>query len=197
MRRAQPCAPRSSLCCPNAPNSPPPNPPAPAAPANGKRAPLTKAQKDQLLVVLRECLRCTCPDTPVGCAGYTQDIVSWQEKYREVPRSSLQLEVTGYPLSPGIAAPCSGECWRCGVATSPSHTKSPAGCAPHAELPALETTLRALAGSWLGRVDLRPPGAVAAVHVVEAVELSAWYEGKDDTNPETADAAEGFVNELQ
>ncbi|KAJ7701787.1 hypothetical protein B0H17DRAFT_1128025 [Mycena rosella] len=198
-----PAPPVASSGTPNAPNPPPLNPPAPAtpaapvAPANGKRAPLTKSQKDLLLVVLRECVRRTRPDTPVGRAGYAQDIALWHEKYRKVPRSSLQLEITGYPLSPGIAPPCSGECWRCGVATSPSHTKSPAGCAPRAELPALETTLRALAGTWLGRVDLRPPGAVAAVHVVEVVKLVPWYEGEDEASGETADVAEGFVNGLQ
>lgn len=169
--------------------------PAPAPPAQqnsgapAQRPRPTDAQKEQLRVVLRECVRRVNPDTVEGRAQYARDIASWTQRYGQIARADLHLETTGYPLTPGIAAPCSGECWRCGVGTSPPHAKNAAGCARPA-LPSLETAIRALGGSWLGRTDLQPP---TPIHHVEVE--GPWYEGVN--HPQMEGDQAGFAGGLQ
>src|ERR1700761_7799704 len=98
----------------------------PAVPS--RRPPPTDAQKAQLTAILRECVRRTNPDTPDGHAQHQRDIASWSTRYGANPRAELQLERMGYPLSPGIPPPCSGECWRCGIGSYPPHVKTDDGC---------------------------------------------------------------------
>ncbi|KAJ7439900.1 hypothetical protein B0H11DRAFT_554006 [Mycena galericulata] len=160
------------------------------APAQRPRP--TDAQKEQLRSVLRECVRRTNPDTVEGRAQYARDIASWTQRYGRIARADLQLEVMGYPLSPGIPAPCTGECWRCGIATNPPHQKNAAGCG-RAALPALENALRALGGSWLGRTNLQPP---APVNIVE-VDAVPWYEGLNHPQVQAEDAGADFPEGLQ
>ncbi|KAJ7714336.1 hypothetical protein DFH07DRAFT_974506 [Mycena maculata] len=168
----------------------------PAHPNTGlpvPRAPPTNAQKDELRTMVHECIRRTNPDTPDGRAQHARDIVSWDQKFGCLQKDERQLEKTGYPLTPGVPPPCSGECRRCGVGTTPPHAKTTAGCG-HAPLPTIETAFRALAGTWLGRVDFRP---VARVLHVEAVEVKPWFDRTIHPTEQGAAEEAGFGEGLQ
>ncbi|KAJ7745215.1 hypothetical protein DFH07DRAFT_963434 [Mycena maculata] len=168
----------------------------PAHPNTGlpaPRAPPTNAQKDELHTMVHKCIRHTNPDTLGGRAQHARDIVSWDQKFGRLRKDERQLEKTGYPLTPGVPPPCSGECWRCGVGTTPPHPKTTAGCG-RAPLPTIETAFRALAGTWLGRVDFGP---VARVLHVEAVEVKPWFDGTIHPMEQGAAEEAGFGEGLQ
>lgn len=50
-------------------------------------------------------------------------------------RSNEAVETTGYPLTPGTAPPCSRECWKCGVRTTPLHLPRAAAARAREEVP--------------------------------------------------------------
>lgn len=68
----------------------------------------------------------------------------------------MMLETTGYPLSPGTAAPCSGECFGCGCVPIPHHRKI--DC-PGPAVPTQESRFRSLCAKYLRQ----PPAPVNAV----------------------------------
>ncbi|KAJ6552191.1 hypothetical protein DFH09DRAFT_1319247 [Mycena vulgaris] len=124
----------------------------------------TSVTVEQLRKVLVECIARRHPNTVVGLAAYAADIRTWDAKFGGIARNLLKLELTEYPLTPGIPALCTNKCWRCGHATTPPHEKTPEGCG-RPELPALQTAIRSLGGTWLGRTNLQPATAVYHVAV--------------------------------
>ncbi|KAJ7180282.1 hypothetical protein C8R43DRAFT_1117599 [Mycena crocata] len=165
--------------------TPPSRTSAPAATNNGSKA--TAAQKDGLERVLRSCVSRMHPDTVQGRTAHRADLATWQKKFGKLTRDELELEVRGFPLTPGTDLPCTDACFRCGFTTPVPHAKNDTGCAPHPELPPHERSLRALGQTWLGKVDLR---AAVPVNVVSA---GPWY---DDEETEEAGEA-GFAEGLQ
>ncbi|KAJ7262526.1 hypothetical protein C8J57DRAFT_1231890 [Mycena rebaudengoi] len=173
-----PCAPAANASTQNAPAPVPapaqdacaPAAAAPNRPARRVRAG-TDAQKTRLLETLREAIQRRHPATAEGIARFRAEVAGWESRYASLSDDDLQLWVRGHPLTPGIAAPCSGECWRCGVPTHPPHPKTPEGCG----CPALPEGERALAGTWLGVRALEPVG----VNTVEVEEARPWWEGND------------------
>ncbi|KAJ6458085.1 hypothetical protein DFH09DRAFT_1349420 [Mycena vulgaris] len=159
----------------------------------GCKGEATAEQKEQLRKVLKACIARRHPNTPTGLAEYTADIRTWDRKFGSIARTQLRLELTGYPLTPGVADPCTGECWACGVGTTPLHEKTPEGC-KKAALPALETAIRLLGGMWLGHTNLKATAA-AVNHVVvdPAVVMGLWFDGER----EEARGEEDFVEGLQ
>ncbi|KAJ7171609.1 hypothetical protein C8R43DRAFT_1145790 [Mycena crocata] len=164
--------------------TPPSRTSAPAAANNGAKA--TAAQKEGLERVLRSCVSRMHPDTAQGRAAHRADLATWQKKFGKLTRDELELEVRGFPLTPGTDLPCTDACFRCGFTTPAPHAKTEGGCAPHPELPAHERSLRALGQTWLGKVDLR---TVAPVNVVAA---GPWYDDEQTENAGEAGFAEGL-----
>jgi len=52
------------------------------------------------------------PDTDAGRAAYRAQLAKWETKHGQNARVT---EETPYPLRPGTATVCSGECWICGT----------------------------------------------------------------------------------
>ncbi|KIK41122.1 hypothetical protein CY34DRAFT_49195, partial [Suillus luteus UH-Slu-Lm8-n1] len=51
-------------------------------------------------------------DTPNGQAAYEEQIRQWEMRWG---RGARCTEQSPYPLTPGTAQICSGECFRCGA----------------------------------------------------------------------------------
>jgi hypothetical protein len=82
-------------------------------------------------------------DDTAGRTEYERRIVAWSRVHGN---SRVLLERTGFPLSPGTAPPCSGECYGCGKITTPWHHRSEC---QGPTLPAKESTFRALCAKYL------------------------------------------------
>ncbi|KAJ7084777.1 hypothetical protein B0H15DRAFT_783563 [Mycena belliarum] len=93
-------------------------------------------------------------DDAAGRAEYERRIAGWERIHGN---KKVLLEHSGYPLSPGTAPPCSGECYRCGKVTSPRHTR--VDC-PGPHIPNREGTFRSICSKYL---SVRRPVAVNAV----------------------------------
>ncbi|KAJ7062436.1 hypothetical protein B0H15DRAFT_958802 [Mycena belliarum] len=135
------------------------------------------AQKAQLRALLEGCIARQPPDTPDGLVRYNSQMTEWASKNGHIAPDAVSIWTTGYPLKPGTAVPCCGECWRCGTYTS----GVPHRVCPKPLVPVLERKFRAYCGTWLGRVNVSP-AAVHVVEVVEEVEGVPWYQGTDDAN---------------
>ncbi|KAK6981240.1 hypothetical protein R3P38DRAFT_2578732 [Favolaschia claudopus] len=97
--------------------------------------------------VLAEVLRRRRADTAEGRVQYNADVASWNARNGGIPADRVAIDTTGYPLRPGTADPCSGECWTCGMRTSPKHERNACTTPP---LHALEKRFRMVCGMWLG-----------------------------------------------
>ena len=106
-----------------------------------------------------------------GRTRYAKQIVTWNQRNGHIPQDTLAIWTTGYPLSPGTALPCSGECWKCGMVTTPLHRACTAPL-----VPVLERRYRATCGQWFGRIHN------VAVNRVEVEEMEGvpWYEAEHD-----------------
>ncbi|KAJ7061185.1 hypothetical protein C8F01DRAFT_1288446 [Mycena amicta] len=157
------------------PAAPPPGP-APAVPnanTGGRRRvrqDATEAEKNALREVLARTIALRAPDTPAGHVEYEAQVARWDRLNGNISRSEVQLERTGYPLRPGTAPPCSGECFKCGK-TTPYHRNAPC---PTTVLPSLEQSFRAVCHTWLGKTNTAP-----AVNMVEVAGVP-WYEADDE-----------------
>ncbi|KAJ7647994.1 hypothetical protein FB45DRAFT_1020205 [Roridomyces roridus] len=127
------------------------------------------------------------PDTPAGKAAYAADVRSWSTRNPSATVDTAPLWKTGYPITPGTHKPRSGECWTCGMRTTPTHYRS----CTSPPVPELEKRFRALCGMWLG-IDpttraAAQPLAVVAVNVVEAEvedEGVPWWREEDGESVE-------------
>lgn len=101
-----------------------------------------------------------------------------------MPPNTLDVAVTGYPLTPGTADPATGECLTCGVRELPVHRGG--NCNGRPAVPPLERRFRAVCGSWL-----LPDKNAATVNVVgeeEGMQGVPWYEAE----AEGANGGQGF-----
>ncbi|KAJ7869413.1 hypothetical protein B0H13DRAFT_1896655 [Mycena leptocephala] len=111
-------------------------------------APQAPKQQGELspeaLVKLREIAdklgRSLLRDDAQGRAEYARRLGVWGSVHAGVRPA---LEASGYPLSPGTAAPGSGECYGCGKVTTPWHRKSEC---PGPAIPQKEATFRSICG---------------------------------------------------
>ncbi|KAJ6489416.1 hypothetical protein DFH09DRAFT_1338948 [Mycena vulgaris] len=143
----------------------------------GRLRPGTEEEKAQLRAVLQESNSRQHPNTAEGMTRYANDVRSWAVKNPNAVAETIAIHTTEYPLTPGTWPPRSGECWTCGMKTTPIHGRN---CtAPR--VPELERKFRAACGLWLG-VDTaagrNAAAAAPAVNVVEVdeVEGTPWYE---------------------
>ncbi|KAJ7458894.1 hypothetical protein FB451DRAFT_1563775 [Mycena latifolia] len=135
--------------------------------------PGTEAQKARLRQIMTDHNARQPPDTPEGRTRYAAQVADWTSKNGHIPADSVAIWSTGYPISPGTALPCSGECWRCGVCTYPVHRVCPAPL-----IPVLERKYRATCGTWFGRLHAGAAQGGAGVNYVETVEVEGvpWQE---------------------
>ncbi|KAJ7036656.1 hypothetical protein C8F04DRAFT_953848 [Mycena alexandri] len=141
----------------------------------GRRVP-TEAEKAALRVVMAGTVARRAAATPDGQLQYTAQCAEWTARNGNIPAATLDVAVTGYPLTPGTAEPASGECWTCGYRESPVHRGD---CRGHTELPALERRFRSVCGSWL--LPDRSGVGVNVVEEEEAMQGVPWYgAGSDD-----------------
>ncbi|KAJ7319058.1 hypothetical protein DFH08DRAFT_819493 [Mycena albidolilacea] len=104
---------------------------------------LGENDKAQLERVAARLGRALLADDAAGCAEYMRHINIWNAQFGG---ACILLERTGYPLSPGTAAPGSGECFGCGKVTTPYHRR--AEC-PGPPVPAKESTFCTLCAKHL------------------------------------------------
>jgi hypothetical protein len=71
--------------------------------------PPTQEERDTMRTRVNELIH--HPDTSTGQAGYEEQLRQWRAKWGNGARCS---EHTPFPLTPGTAQICSGECFRCG-----------------------------------------------------------------------------------
>ncbi|KAJ6630405.1 hypothetical protein B0H10DRAFT_2208070 [Mycena sp. CBHHK59/15] len=164
-------------------SSPTPNPPvvdAPATPAalKGHKGNATAEQKEQLRKVLEACIARRHPNTPVGLTEYMVDIHTWERKFGAIVRNVLKLELTNYPLTPGVDNPCTGECWSCGVRMSPPHEKTPEG-------------------QDVAWTHQSPAAAVNQVAVEPTVVMGPWYDGEREEMRNGEDFGKGLQDKLE
>ncbi|KAJ7029687.1 hypothetical protein C8F04DRAFT_1236964 [Mycena alexandri] len=126
----------------------------------GRRPPPTDAEKAALRRVCDEVVARRTPDTPEGRTLYETHKAQWRTRNGHIHPDNLAIERTGFPLTPGTAAPASGECWTCGVVTPTPHAR---GNCPRPALPDLESRFRAVCGLWLGGTVARVPQRGAQV----------------------------------
>ncbi|KAK7062288.1 hypothetical protein R3P38DRAFT_2400225, partial [Favolaschia claudopus] len=130
----------------------------------------SEAEKEALRRVLAEVLRRRRADTAEGRVQYNADVASWNARNGGIPPDRVAIDTTGYPLRPGTADPCSGECWTCGMRTSPRHDRN--RCTAPA-LHALEKRFRMVCGMWLGTAA---EGGQAGVNFM-GVAGTPWWGG--------------------
>ncbi|KAJ7112700.1 hypothetical protein C8R44DRAFT_631597 [Mycena epipterygia] len=99
---------------------------------------LDENAKARLREVAGRLARSLLRDDAEGRAEYARRVGLWNAAHRE---GKVLLEQVGYLLSPGTAAPCSGECFGCGKVTTPWHRKSEC---PGPAIPPKETTFRSI-----------------------------------------------------
>ncbi|KAJ7238580.1 hypothetical protein B0H12DRAFT_91089 [Mycena haematopus] len=140
----------------------------------GPRGPLppgTEEQKARLMQIMTNGNSQQPPNTPEGKARHAEQIAAWLTRNGHLPVDTVSLWSTGYPISPGTALPCSGECWTCGMVVPSPSAHRPCTVTT---LPVLERKYRALCGTWFGRIHMPP--AVNRVEEVEEVEGVPWYD---------------------
>jgi hypothetical protein len=112
------------------------------------------------------------PDTPAGNAAHTTQIAQWNTRWGESTRVTHE---TDYPLKPGTAAICSGECFACGTHGHNSHSCIlPPGDA--ARLERKESAWRAVSSRVLGSFNRFSATPISLVINDGYETMSAWIE---------------------
>lgn len=136
------------------------------APTTNARPPPTQADKDALRKHINELTQ--HPNTTQGLAAYRAQVQQWTTKHGEGTRVDANRP---FPLTPGTAAICSGECYRCGT----HGHRGPECPVPRQQgLPPKEGAWRAICGSILGHVNRETAIPVQLVEVENIVET--WEE---------------------
>ncbi|KAJ6459057.1 hypothetical protein C8R45DRAFT_1109758 [Mycena sanguinolenta] len=144
----------------------------------GPRGPVpagTDEQRARLMQIMTTGNSQQPPNTPEGRARHAEQVAAWHARNGQHPPDTVSLWSTGFPISPGTALPCSGECWTCGMVVPSPSAHRPCTVT---SLPVLERKYRALCGNWFGK--LNPPPVVNRVEV-EEVEGTPWYEDEVET----------------
>ncbi|KAJ7783133.1 hypothetical protein B0H16DRAFT_479222 [Mycena metata] len=137
----------------------------------GRRPPLTEAEKAALQLVFNEVVSRRAPDTAEGRVLYETQKANWAARTGHISTDNISIDITGFPLTPGTATPASGECWTCGMATQTPHLRTKC---PRAALPELESRFRAVCGLWLGG------GGAPRAQVNEVAAVVPWWEMEGD-----------------
>ncbi|KAJ7707334.1 hypothetical protein B0H17DRAFT_1125152 [Mycena rosella] len=105
-----------------------------------------------------------------GCACYAMQVVEWVSVNGHIPMDAMSIWLTRYPITPGTAILCSGECWKCSIATQPLHK-----ICPKPLVPVFKRKYRTTCRTWLGQLHY----LAQAVNYVEVVEVEGvpWYRG--------------------
>ncbi|KAJ7042335.1 hypothetical protein C8F04DRAFT_98570 [Mycena alexandri] len=156
----------------------------------GARRIPTDAEKAALRTVLANTVARRAPNTPEGRVAYQAQVNEWNQRNGHLAAGMIDVAVTGYPLTPGTAAPRSGECWKCGVAENPNHKGK---ACPYPLIPLLEKRFRNVCTSYLGvDVQLMQAATVNAVGVEVAGALGVPWYGDGDRFVEVEGEGEGF-----
>jgi hypothetical protein len=125
----------------------------------------TEAEKAALRTIMERTVARRAPNTAEGRTTYAAQVAEWTARNGHIPSERIAVETTGYPLSPGTAPPCSGECWKCGICTTPLHRD----VCPTPQLPDLGKRFRAVCRTWFGRMN-----APIQMNLVEEMGVP-WY----------------------
>nr|GAT42670.1 predicted protein [Mycena chlorophos] len=104
------------------------------------------------------------PNTAQGRDLYRRQMEAWTLQYGALGSRRPPLEEIGYPLTPGTALLCSGECFTCGQLTAPPHRKPDCKAEP---VPREEGSFRAACMRHLGRVRAPPANSAIAVNYLD------------------------------
>ena len=123
------------------------------------------------------------PNTPAGHAAYASQVSAWNRQHGEY---QLATELTGYPLTPGTAPICAGECYGCGQV---GHSAIMNLCTK--QVPGKERAWRTICGGILGPINRVPMSSVNLLLEADEVEVSplAWVDadvsnsGEEYTEP--------------
>lgn len=105
------------------------------------------------------------PNSQPGNEVYADQLRQWRRMYGDNTRAS---EDTGFPLSPGTAPPCSGECYNCGQV---GHDRR--NCPATESLNMRERAWRSICGNVLGHAGTRRFAAPTQVNAV-IDDLDTW-----------------------
>ncbi|KAJ7276698.1 hypothetical protein C8J57DRAFT_1061515 [Mycena rebaudengoi] len=109
---------------------------------------MTDEGRDHLRKIVEGLSRSVLQDDAMGRAEYARRVAGWARVHGS---ARVLLERTGYPISPGTAPPCSGECYSCGKVTTPFHRG--ANC-PGPEVPVKERIFRGLCAKFLKEMPI-------------------------------------------
>ena len=146
----------------------------------GPRQPGITSEEEKALVRTNMLKYPHHPGTVEGRAAYFEQLRTWKATHGE---NALINAHTPFPLRPGTAPACSGECYMCGMQGHMSGACTATGAA---KIPPQEGRWRALCGRCLGRN--RRDQATSVNHVAQVGEF-AWagyesYDGDDQGNGE-------------
>jgi hypothetical protein len=98
------------------------------------------------------------PNSQPGNEVYADQLRQWRRMYGDNMRAS---EDTGFPLSPGTAPPCSGECYNCGQVGHDWRN-----CPATESVNARERAWRSICGNVLGHAGTRRFAAPTQINAV-------------------------------
>jgi hypothetical protein len=134
---------------------------------NRQCQPLTQEERDLMRSHINDIVH--HPDTTVGRSAYEDQLKQWFAKHGQTGRVT---ENTQFPLHPGSAMICSGECFRCSV-----HRHRSAEClVPEtSQLPIQEKIWRSIAARALGNFNR---ANATQVNIAFKEEYAQWDQGK-------------------
>lgn len=106
--------------------------------------------------------------TTQGFATYQDQCRAWKSEFGADQRVT---ETTGFPLRPGTAPVCSGECYACGMT---GHGRHSCTAPEHQQLLPRERAWRAICGSILGHNRTAPAARINLVGTAEDEDEFAW-----------------------
>jgi len=112
---------------------------------NRQCQPLTQEERDLMRSHINDIVH--HPDTTVGRSAYEDQLKQWFAKHGQTGRVT---ENTQFPLRPGSAMICSGECFRCGVH---GHRSAECPVPETSQLPFQEKIWRSIAARALGNFN--------------------------------------------
>jgi hypothetical protein len=128
------------------------------------RPPATEEQKAKVREHIATWL--VQPNLQQGFETYTEQIHQWRRRYGDNARAS---EDTGFPLTPGTAPPCSGECYNCGMV---GHDRR--NCTTAEPLNARERAWRSICGNVLGHAGTRRLTAQVNIVGTTTDDIATW-----------------------
>jgi hypothetical protein len=134
------------------------------------RTPATPAEKDAIRKRMKELTH--HPNTPQGLIAYQNQVRQWIEKYGNDTRVDAN---SPFPLTPGTAAICSGECYRCGTH---GHRGPECPLPRNQGLPLREGAWRAICGTVLGHINRETAIPIQLVAIDDATD--GWEKETQD-----------------